>query len=251
MFFFLRSICRWSRNGWVGPAWVGRRDLASISASSSKSFDLLVLLRHNHVFTSKRSGGKSGLENFLILFKIVIALSWFRRDWSEKKQPNWISRLRKAEKFRWVFDFLTIFKHLYCKTIKRQKIQPGKKISSFPTFCAGKTYHGARIFGQGPPSLILGIVHFLLMRWSSSYSWSSSSLVAIEQIVSDCSRSSRSSPYSWSSRAWSQSSKLFLIACGGNSSLGSAFSMGLETLQLFSFNPSTHCTIVIVTGADS
>ena len=59
----------------MGPAWVGRRDPASISASSSKSFDLLVLLRHNHVFTSKRSGGKSGLENFLILFKVVIALS--------------------------------------------------------------------------------------------------------------------------------------------------------------------------------
>ena len=59
----------------MGPAWVGRRDLAWISASSSKSLDLLVLLRHNHVFTSKRSGGKSGLENFLILFKIVIALS--------------------------------------------------------------------------------------------------------------------------------------------------------------------------------
>ena len=84
------------------------------------------------------------------------------------------------------FDFLTIFKHLYCKAKKRQKIQPGKIFSSFPTFCAGKTYHGAKIFGQGPPSLILGIVHFLLMRWSSSYSWSSSSLVAIEQIIPDC-----------------------------------------------------------------
>ena len=64
----------------MGPAWVGRRDLAWISASSSKSLDLLVLLRHNHVFTSKRSGGKSGLENFLILLKIVNALSRFRRD---------------------------------------------------------------------------------------------------------------------------------------------------------------------------
>ena len=59
----------------MGPAWVGRRDLAGIPASSPKSFDMLVLLRHNHVFTSKRSGGKSGLENFLILFNIVIALS--------------------------------------------------------------------------------------------------------------------------------------------------------------------------------
>ena len=143
---------------------------------------------------------------------------------------------------------------------KTAKIQPGKKISSFPTFCAGKTYHGPKDSDRAPPSLILGIVHFLLMRWSSSYSWSSSSLVAIEQIVSDCSRSSRSSrssissrssPYSWSSRAWSQSSKLFLIARGGNSSLGSAFSMGLEPFQLFCFKPTTHCTIVIVTGADS
>ena len=61
--FFL-SICRRRRNGWVGPAWVGRRDLAWISASSPKSFDLLVLPRHNHVLASNRSGGKSGHFRF-------------------------------------------------------------------------------------------------------------------------------------------------------------------------------------------
>ena len=151
MCFFLTRICRRRRNGWVGPAWVGRRDLAWILAFSPNSFDLLVLLRHNHVFTSKRSGGKSGLENFLILFNIVIALSWFRRDWSEKKQPNWISRLRKAEKFRWVFDYLTIFKHLHCKTIECQELQPREKSPLFQHFAREKTYYVAKIFRRPPP----------------------------------------------------------------------------------------------------
>ena len=148
MCFFLKSICRQSRNGWVGPAWVGRRDLAWISASSSKSFDLLVHLRHNHVFTSKRSGGKSGLENSSL--KLWLHYHDSGETDQRKNSPTgswgWGKQKSSGEfLITWQYSNLCVLQNH-----RKSTITPSWKIPLFQHFAREKTYYVAKIFRRAP-----------------------------------------------------------------------------------------------------
>ena len=146
--FFL-SICRRRRNGWVGPAWVGRRDLAWISASSSKSFDLLVLPRHNHVLTSKRSGGKSGHFRFPLWncdCTIMIQARLIREKTAQLDLE--VEESRKVPVSFWLPDNIQT---LVLQNHRKSTITPSWKIPLFQHFAREKTYYVAKIFRRAPP----------------------------------------------------------------------------------------------------
>ena len=167
----------WGQLGLAGGTLLGSWPPLRRASTCWFSFAIIMFIQANAL--------EANQVIFDFLFKIVIALSWFRRDWSEKKQPNWILRLRKAEKFRWVFDYLTIFKPWYCKTIESQQLHLREKFLFFDIL-RGKKHTMWPKYSEGPHSrpLILGIVH---LRWDDH-------------------------PTLDPHRAWSQSNKLFLIA---------------------------------------
>ena len=131
----------WGQLGLAGGTLLGSWPPLRRASTCWFSFAIIMFIQANAL--------EANQVIFDFLFKIVIALSWFRRDWSEKKQPNWISRLRKAEKFRWVFDYLTIFKPWYCKTIESQQLHL-RENPLFQHFAREKTYYVAKIFRRAP-----------------------------------------------------------------------------------------------------